>query len=180
MRWPMFVIVAALLLTLQTAVAPFLEIRGVRPDLLIVGVVYFALYARTRDSFIAAWVLGFCADLMTVERIGLISFSYGLAALCVTSVREYLFRYRMLTQFTMTLFICLLVQTAWMVYRRVVCVPAQSILVDWSLVALPVSLYSALWAPLLHRTLLRFSRLLGIARPRYSHAGLRSLEPPDV
>ena len=180
MRWATFVIVAALLLTLQTAVVPFLEIRGVRPDLLIVGVVYFALYARSRDAFIAAWIIGFCADLMTLERIGLISLSYGLAALCVISIREYLFRYRALTQFTMTLFICLLVQTAWIAYRRIMYAPAQLIWTDWFFGALLVSLYSALWAPPLHRMLLKFSRSLGIARPRYSHAGLHLLETPDV
>ncbi len=180
MRWTTFVIVAAVLLTLQTAVAPFLEVGGVRPDWLIIGVVYFALYARAKDGIIAAWAIGFCADLMTVERPGLISLSYALAALCVTSVREYVFRYRVMTQFTMTLCICLLVQTAWMFYRRIMYTPAQPAWVDWSAGALLVSLYTALWAPLLHRLLLRLSRLLGIARPRYSHAGLHVLETPDV
>lgn len=180
MRWTTFVIVAAVLLTLQTAVAPFLEIGGVRPDWLIVGVVYFALYARARDAVIAAWIIGFCADLMTIERIGLISLSYGLVALGVTSVREYLFRYRALTQFAITLFMCLLVQTGWMLYRRIMYTPAQSVWVDWLTGALLVSLYTAFWAPPLHRLLLRLSRLLGIARPRYSHAGLHTLETPDV
>jgi rod shape-determining protein MreD len=180
MRWATFVIVAAGLLTLQTAVAPFLEVRGVRPDWLLVGVMYFALYARAKDGIIAAWAIGFCADLMTVERMGMISMSYALAALCATSVREYVFRYRAMTQFTLTLCICLMVQTTWMFYRRIMYVPEQAVWVEWSVGALLVSVYTALWAPLLHRLLLRLSRLLGIARPRYSHAGLHVLETHDV
>jgi len=180
MRWTTFVIVAAALLTLQTAVAPFFQVFGARPDWLFVGVVYFALYARARDAVIAAWVIGFCADLMTIERMGLVSFSYALSALCVTSVREYVFRYRALTQFTMTFCTCMLVQTAWMLYRRLMFSSTQSIWMDWLMGALLVSMYTGLWAPLLHKLLLKFSRLLGIARPRYSHAGLHALETPDV
>ncbi len=180
MRWISFAVVAALLLTMQTAVAPFLAIRGVRPDWLLVGVVYFALYARAADAVIAAWALGFCADLMTLERLGLISLSYALAAMAVIYVREYLFRHRPLTQFSVTLIVCLAVQSAWLIYRRFAYGPTKPLWSDWMSGALFVSVYTALWAPLLYRLLSRFSRLLGISLPRYSHAGLTSRESHDV
>ncbi len=180
MRWTTFGIIVVMLLTLQTTIAPLVQVFGARPDWLFVGVVYFAMYARPRDAVIAAWIIGFCADLMTIERMGLISFSYAISALGIISIRQYIFRYRALTQFTMTFCTCLLVQTVWLVYRRLMLPNAKSIVVDWSVGVLVVSLYTGLWAPLLHKLLLKLSKPLGISRPRYSHAGLHALETADV
>jgi hypothetical protein len=117
---------------------------------------------------------------MTVERPGLISFSYMMVAAAVSSVREYLFRYWALTQFTLTLVLAVCVQTVWMMYRRTMYAPVRPLWSDWFVGAVLTSLYSAVWAPVLHRLLLQLSGLLGIARPRYSHAGLRSVGSSNV
>ena len=180
MRWATYVVVAALLLTMQSALAPVVEIRGVRPDWLLVGAVFLGLYVKPSHAVAAAWVLGLCADLMTVERPGLISFSYMMVAAAVSSVREYVFRYWALTQFTLTLVLALCVQTVWMMYRRTMYTPVRPLWSDWFVGAVLTSLYSAAWAPVLHRLLLQLSGLLGIARPRYSHAGLRSVGSSNV
>jgi rod shape-determining protein MreD len=180
MRWATYIVLAAVLLTMQSALAPAVEIRGVRPDWLLVGAVFLGLYVPARHAITAAWVLGLCADLLTVERPGLISFSYMLVAAAVCSVREYVFRYWALTQFTLTLVLALCVQTAWMMYRRTMYGPVQPLWSDWFFGAAMTSLYTAAWAPILHRALLALSGLLGIARPRYSHTGLRSVGSSNV
>jgi len=180
MKAATYVVLAALLLTMQSSLAPWVAIKDVRPDWLLVAAVFLGLYAYPRDAVIGAWVLGFCADLMTVERTGLISFSYMLAAAGALSIREYIFRYWALTQFALTLVLALCVQTGWMMYRRMAYEPIAPLWSDWLVGALLTSLYTAAWAPLLHKVLLRMSGLLGLARPRYSHAGLRTMGMADV
>lgn len=180
MRWFAFGILAAVLLTLQSSVAPWLEVFGARPDWLLVAVVFLGLYARGRDAIIASWVIGACADLMTIERFGLLAVSYTLAAILVTVAREYLLRYRPRTQFVVTLVVCLLLQTAWLVYRRASYGPVGSIVVEW--VGRPVltAVYTACWAPPVHWILLNMSRLLGIVHPRYRYSGMRATSGADV
>lgn len=180
MRTATYFVLAVLLLTLQSMIAPRLALGGVRPNWLLVAVVFLGLYARPRDAVIGAWVLGFCADLMTVERPGLISLSYLLAAATVIWLREYLFRYWAVTQFALTLVIAIAVESAWLFYRRTAYPPVRSLSSDWFVGVLLTSFYTAAWAPIFHALLLKLSGLLGLPRPRYSHAGLRSAGAGDV
>jgi len=172
MRWLPFILCAGIVLTLQSALAPRLALGGVRPDWVLVMVIFYALHAKTPDSVIAGWALGLMADLLTVERFGLLSLSYGLAAAAVASVREYLFRSRAVTQFAVTLAVGVLMQTAWQIYRRALYAPLGSWAGDWVSNGLLASIYTAAWAPLFHRGLLSIARTLGIPRPqeRLRHA----------
>ncbi len=174
MRWLTFFLLAAVVLTLQSTIAPRVEVLGARPDWILVIVVFFSLYAPRREAIISAWIVGMAADLMTVERLGLLALSYALAAVGITSVREHLFRYRAATQFVVTLVVCLLLRAAWLVYRRVSYDVAEPFLADLTVDVL-AAIYTAVWAPLLHKGLLGMSGILGLARPRYSYAGLHRL-----
>ncbi len=175
MRWVTFTILAAIMLTLQSAIAPRLELFGARPDWLLVVVVFFALHASPKDATLGACIVGGCADLMTIERLGFLALSYGLAAVAVASVREYLFRRRAVTQFIVTLIVCLLLRLAWTVYRRMSYDAASSLLTTLMIDVLLVSVYTAAWAPFLHTALLGMSRTFGLPRPRYTYAGLHRM-----
>ncbi len=175
MRWLTFLLLAAVVLTLQSSLAPRLEVFGARPDWLLVVVVFFALYAPPREAAIAAWIVGAAADLMTVERLGLLALTYALVAVAVASVRDYLFRHRAVTRFVVTLVASLLVRAGWMVYRRVLYDPADRLLADLAADVLMGSIYTAAWAPLLQAGLWRMSRVFGLARPRYTYAGLHRI-----
>jgi len=180
MRWVTFLVLAVLVLTLQSVVAPRLELLGARPDWLLVVVVFFALRAAPRDAVLGAWVLGACADLMTVDRFGLLALSYGLAGAAVVSVREYLFRSRPFTQFVVTLLVSLPLRFTWLLYRRMLYDPAGSFFVDMAIDVLAASVYTAAWAPVWHAVLGRMPRIFGLPRPRYTFAGLRRMRAPDV
>ena len=180
MRVATYVLLASLFLTLQSAVAPWVEMGGVRPDWLLVAVVFLGLYAEPKEAVIGSWVLGLCSDLLTLERPGLISLSYMLAAAAAVSVREYVFRYWTLTQLSLTLVLALAVQSAWTIFRRTAFEPTSSFWSDWLTGAFLTSLYTAAWAPLLHKGLLLLSEPLGLPRPRYTHAGLRSMRGSNV
>ena len=165
---------------MQSALAPRFELFGARPDWLVVVVVFFALYARAKEAIVGAWMLGFCADLMTIERLGLVAFSYTATALFVTLIREYLFCHRPDTQVVVTFIACLGIRIVWLVYRRALYDPAESIFYDVTVQVVMVSAWTALWAYPIDKLLWAASRLLGLPRPRYSHAGLARLAGAGV
>jgi rod shape-determining protein MreD len=172
MRWVPFAVIAVAGLILQSSVAPRIDIWGVRPDWLLVVVVVFAMHAHAADAAVGAWLIGATADLMTIERLGLLSLSYLVAAMIVSSVRDYLFRRRAITQFFVTMLICFTIRSGWVFYRVILYDSAESfvrlVVVD-SLIA---SLYTAMWAPLLHCAVLSKPGWFGLLRQRYTHAGL--------
>jgi rod shape-determining protein MreD len=172
MRWLTFLTCAAVGFTVQSALAPRFELFGIRPDWLLVVVVFFALYARPSEAVIGAWVLGIGADLMTVERLGFLALSYALAALFVIAIREYLFCHRPATQFAVTFLASLLIRLVWFGYRHLLYDPVGSIVWDFIGQVVLVSMYTAVWAPLIDKPLWSMARLFGIPRPRYTHAGL--------
>lgn len=180
MRWLTYAIVTVVALTLQAAVAPRLELFSARADFLLMVVVFLGLYAPPRNAIGAGWILGACADLMTIERFGLITLSYGMTAMIVTSLREYLFRYRIMTQMAVTLTACLLVRTGWTVYYHLLYEAGRSFLFDFLLGGLLASAYTAALAPFAFRALLYVSRPIRIARPRYGYAGATSRRRTDV
>lgn len=172
MRWFPFALVVMVLLACQSAVAPRVELFGARPDWLLVAVAFFALHAPARDAVLGSWIIGVSADLMTLERFGLIAVSYLVVATGIVLLREYVFRYRALTQFLVVLAACCMIRIAWMVYRRSVYTEATSALAEVARDVVLASIYTAVWAPLLHHGLLSLSGVFGFARPRYSYAGL--------
>lgn len=172
MRWLTFVIAAGLVLTLQVAGAPQLQIFGCRPDLLLAFVVYVAMYAEPRHAFIGAWGIGLLADLMTVERLGFLAVSYALTSLLVVGSREYVFCQRNSTRFFLTALMALLIQTLWLVYAHTRHGFGESLSAAWLATVLPAAVYTGLVAVPLHALLDGFSRLLGFTQPKYSHQGL--------
>lgn len=180
MRWVMFMIFVIFVLTLQAAVAPRLALFGQRPDALLVIVVFFALYARPYDAVVGAWIVGLGSDLLTIERFGFLALSYASAALLVVSVREYLFRFHPITQFAMTAVTALLLQFVWLIYRRILYQPIESLPIELISSVIWASLYTACFAPPVHKVLLKLSRLFGIPQPRYTFAGLSRLRAGRV
>lgn len=180
LRWLAFGILGLVFLVLQSVLAPRLGFLGGRPDFLAVLVVFFAMHGRLPDVAVGAWTLGLVADLMSIERLGLMAISYLLIAMLVASVREYFFRFRGLTQFTVTLIACVLVHTGWLIYRQTLYAPPFSIAVDLGGGVVLGAVYSAVVAPLVHKMLLPVSQTLGLDRPRYSYAGLERLTQHHV
>lgn len=175
MRWLTFLILAAVTLTLQSTLGVRLALFGARPDWILVVVVFFALHAPHRDAVLGATLIGFGADLMTLEPLGLLALSYGLVAMLVVSVREYLFRNESVTRFLLTLIVGLLLRLLWTIYHRAFYDPVASVFGELAIDVLVAAIYTAAWAPPAHALLTRMSRTFGLSRPRYSFAGLHRL-----
>ena len=180
MRWMSFILFAGLLLTLQSALASRMEVFGCRPDWLLVVAVFLGMHARGADAALAAWLLGAGADLMTIERFGLLAMSYALVAIGVACVKDFLFRHFARTQVIITFVACLLVSVCWLVYRYTLYDYSDSFLKEFTVRTIPTAVYTALWAPIVHKLLLPMSSVFGIQRPRYLHAGLHRLGRGNV
>ena len=180
MRWYTFILFALLALVLQSSVAPRLDVFGLRADWVIVIVVFFALHARSFDAVVCAWGFGAMADLMTIERMGLLSMSCALAALLVVSIREYVFKDRILTQVAVVFVTSVFVRLLWCFYRHLMYAQLDETLAQTAADVFGGAIYTAAWAPLVHALLGRMSSLFGLPRPRYTYAGLHRTEAGRV
>ncbi len=172
MRWLTFSLLAVIVLTLQSAVGPRLALLGSRPDWLLVVVVFLALYAPAQDAVLGAGLIGLGGDLLSIERLGLLVLSYVLVAMAIVGVREHVFKSAHTTRFILTLVVGLALRLGWTAYQRVLYDSAGSMGLELLKQVVWGAVYTACWAVPLHLVLVRFSRLFGFARPRYSYAGV--------
>jgi rod shape-determining protein MreD len=166
MRWLTYILTAGAVLVAQVAFAPRFELLGLRPDWLLVFVVFVSLRANRYDAVAGAWILGCCADLFTIEQFGLMSLSYGLAALLVTLGRDALFARSLFTQTTVTFVVGLLLRIGWLIYRSMAYGLVESIFAHLVADVLLPSFYTALWVVLLFRPIAATARWLGLASSR--------------
>jgi rod shape-determining protein MreD len=180
MRWLSFFILAIVVLTLQSALMPRLELFGARPDLILVVVVFFAMHAERHNAVLTAWLLGMLADLMTIERFGLLALSYALVAMTVASVRDFLFRYNAFSQFVVTAVAAWLVGVGWFAYRHVMFDPGGGMAIEVLVTLVLTPLYTGLLAVPVHGAMLVVLRAFGVTPPRYTYTGLHKLEAGRV
>lgn len=164
---------AFFVLVLQSTLAGRIALGGARPDWILVYVVFLGLYARGSQAIVTGLLLGASADLLTLERFGLLAIVYAAAGATVAGVREFLFRYRATTQFVVTLAAALVLQVAWLAHRRLA-FPSSAIGYHSLGVAVLASVYSAAWAPVIHGGLLRAARWIGVPRPKYRFSEMHS------
>jgi rod shape-determining protein MreD len=172
MRWIPFLILAYLVVLLQTTAGQFLTIKtagigSIGPDLTALVAVFVAFYARNWvDAVLAAWALGLAIDLTAaggpgaVTVVGPMSIAYCVATGLLFRVREAFFRERALTQALLAWAFCLLAHGLW--------VTAQSLLaageMTWRgygqtlLQAAALACYTAVLMPMVHFALSKCQR----------------------
>ena len=93
MHWPIFSITLFIALVLQITAGRFFPFadRLVRPDFLALLALFFALYAPRRHAPLAAWIIGFLADLLSLGPPGVFAFSFGLLGLFAVWARQMLY-----------------------------------------------------------------------------------------
>lgn len=171
MRWTLVIILIALTLSFQTTLAPRWAWGGARPDWVLVMVVFWAMHAPMPP---AAWLgaaMGIACDLLTVERAGVFTLSYGLTGYFLAMIRDYIFIYEAWVQILVTFLFGLMTRGSWLIYAAIQ-YPAPSAS-WWNEIGTEAwaAFYTALFAPVLHFILLKFAKLLGLRPPRYQARG---------
>ena len=105
MRWPLLLLVVIALVLIQTTFVRWIEIAGVKPDLMLILVVYVSLHARPEDSFANSLLVGLWKDIYSTERFGLYMLLYAACGVVVNHVRKDLFKEHFVTQM-MVVFTC--------------------------------------------------------------------------
>lgn len=162
MQWVGFGILGLTTILLQVRVGPLLEWHGMRPDWVLVLIVFYTLHTRGLGAVAGAWMLGLAMDLQSLERLGLVALSYTVAALLVVEVRGFVVPRSLSSQTIVTLFPAICVQAIWLIYRGVVHGGSTSGWLAMILWAAGAAVYTAAFAPLLHSALLAVSKPLGL------------------
>lgn len=166
MRWVYFGILVYVAVVLQAAAVPFISVNSIRPDLLVMIGVYYALSARTYDALLACWCIGLAVDLTSLSyqnagNVGLHAFAMGLIALTIIGIRGFTFRDSPLTQL-------LCAFAAKFVLDFLVGLHMMYVTDNWELVGrlstigLYAAIYTAVLTPYAHWCLRQVRTLLGI------------------
>lgn len=166
MRWIAFAILTYVVTVLQVAVVPFVAVHTIRPNLLVILAVHYALAARTHDALLACWIIGLVVDLTSLSyaehaNVGLHALSLGLIALVIVSLRDLTFRDSVVTQlfFTFAAKLALSVLAgAYMLYV----VHAPDRFGEVVVTGAYATVYTAVLAPYGHWLLRKLRSLLGI------------------
>lgn len=148
---------------LQASAAPRVELRGVRPDWLLLIAVYLGLRVPRPNAILGAWALGFFAELLTIERMGILSVAYALTAWWVGAIRGALVRGTLPTGAAVTFTAGLFVFGAWLGYRAF----AEGPRVEWGAAlwreCVGRAVYTAAWALPMHVFLWFSSSVLALS-----------------
>ncbi|GJQ25000.1 MAG: hypothetical protein HBSAPP02_00320 [Phycisphaerae bacterium] len=166
MRWIPFAILLYFTAVLQSTLAPFLAVHGIRPDFLVIIAVHYALAARAADALIACWIIGFVTDLTSLSfgdhgNVGVHALAFGLAALAMVALREIAFRESVITQIVCT-FLARVIVAGIAGLHLLWAADAWSRTGEVLLAAIYSAVYTAAIAPYGHWLLRRGRSLLGI------------------
>ena len=90
MRWFRFAVLVLIATILQTSLVGMVSLRGVRPDLLLILLVFFAISIDPRDAIVASFAVGFAADLSNPIRglMGPQIISFGILGTLLSDVHS--------------------------------------------------------------------------------------------
>ena len=103
MRWFAYFILAYCALAVHVAVGPYVEWRGVAPNLVLLAAVYIAMNAPRERALLGCFCMGLLQDLLTGQPLGGYAFAYGLVGLFVVSAQQAVYRNHPLTHVSLAL-----------------------------------------------------------------------------
>lgn len=79
MRWLRFAVFISLFTVLQASLVDIIAVTNIKPDLLLILLVFFAIYCNTSEAIITSFTIGFAADIIgPAMGMGPQTISFGL------------------------------------------------------------------------------------------------------
>ncbi|MBW8001168.1 MAG: rod shape-determining protein MreD [Planctomycetes bacterium] len=78
MNWSRFSVALIIVTLLQASFVDAISIAGIKPNLLLVVLVFFAIYANPTEAIITSFIIGFAADVALGTTIGPHIIGFGL------------------------------------------------------------------------------------------------------
>ena len=79
MRWIRFAVLITIVGLLQAGAINMFVFKGIHPNLLLVVMVFFAIYSSTYDAIITSFCIGFIADVIGQATVGVGMLSFGVS-----------------------------------------------------------------------------------------------------
>ena len=159
MRWLWIILVGVGLLALDVGVVCELRGLGGGPDLMLLFVIFLALYGPMDDAPISGWLLGLAKDSLSTGSFGLYAVLYMAIAFFLSRVRADIF-----LEYNISHAVNAAVSTLVVYLGACFWHWTQDLgFAGMAPVALGVSLWNAALAPPVFYVLFRFSRLLDVA-----------------
>ena len=168
MRWFGFAILALGALVVQTGASRVFSLGSGRimPDLLLLVAVVLAFRAEGDSAMLACWLLGLLKDLTSEAVLGSYALSFGVLALVILQLREFLYGERLLTMMLLVFVSSFaLEQFAFLIYL-LKGEPIGDQYGKFSLAMFFSSLLTSALLPYVQWLLLKFHRQLGLPRRR--------------
>jgi rod shape-determining protein MreD len=159
MRWLAFFILAYICLGLNAGLARAMEWRSATPDFILLAAVFIAISAPHDTALLACFILGFLHDLSGEGTLGLLAFSYGIAAIFLVAGHHAVNRRNLVAQAALAAmagFLIAIVVTIHNWLRAPMHIPASPMFLS--------AVYSGILAPVLIPILLRMQRLFRFQR----------------
>jgi len=166
MRWFRFAVLVLVASILQTGPVGVIAIRSdIRPDLLLILLVFFALRSNSTDAIIASFAIGFVADLSSsaIPLMGPRIISFGLFGTLLADLNSTLYVRRVLYQ-SLTVFLMSCLTTGLICLLTLL--RAGTVTTNVATVFFWQPLYSALLGPLLFLPVGWWMRMYGKSRRR--------------
>jgi len=106
-------------LTLQVTIVPETTWAGVRPNCVLLAIIFLSIYLPWPACALVGLLAGAACDMLTLERFGMFTIIYGLTAFAVAIVRDYLFVFFVSVLVSLTWIIQAFIGMVWLVYRWV-------------------------------------------------------------
>jgi rod shape-determining protein MreD len=103
MHWLRFVVLLVVATLLQADLLNAIEVKGTRPDLLLILLAFFAVFCEPKEAVITSFALGFAGDLIG-PSMGPLTVSFGLLGTVLCYLSKYVSLERMLFQ-AVTIFV---------------------------------------------------------------------------
>ncbi|MFC1737522.1 rod shape-determining protein MreD [Planctomycetota bacterium] len=90
MGWVRFAVLILVACLLQAGMLGILAVTtlNVKPDLLLILLVFFAVYSNTKDAIITSFVIGFTADVIGTAAMGPKMLSFGLIGTLLANLTQ--------------------------------------------------------------------------------------------
>ena len=98
--WPLVLLWLIVLVPLQSTALPYLAIEKVRPDLLLLLLLFVSLSVKKPDVLFAAWLIGTVRGMYSQDPVGLHALAYVLTSAVICRIRSEVFTGHVLTRMT--------------------------------------------------------------------------------
>jgi rod shape-determining protein MreD len=160
MRWLTYFILAYLTLGLQIGLSGHIAIGGVRPNLVLLAVIFIAINAPRDAALLGCFVLGLLQDLTTQQPLGIFALAYGLVAMFTISTQQIVYRGHPLTHFSLALVGSFLTDAVILLHGWVRGPRISPMLLFYS------ALYTAILAPIVLGVLHQIKKAFAFQSPR--------------